>query len=119
MNKLNLILSDKDLELNFKNINKITNSVLINCGFYEYSQNDIAVEMMKLYAKKINANFGSVLKIGSGEAILKTPFKILLKWKIKKFSQSIEDKKYKVFNFTMPISKSLFVKASKIYWKKI
>lgn len=52
MNKLNLILSDKDLELNFKNINKITISVLINCGFYEYSQNDIAVEMMKLYAKK-------------------------------------------------------------------
>lgn len=105
------------LEENFKNINKITISVLINCGFYEYSQNDIAVEMMKLYAKKINANFGSVLKIGSGEAILKTPFKILLKWKIKKFSQSIEEKKYKVFNFTMPISKSLFVKASKIYWK--
>lgn len=40
------------LEENFKNINKITISVLINCGFYEYSQNDIAVEMMKLYAKK-------------------------------------------------------------------
>ena len=53
MNKLNLILSDKDLELNFKNINKITISVLINCGFYEYSQNDIAVEMIKLYAKKL------------------------------------------------------------------
>lgn len=49
MNKLNLILSDKDLEFNFKNINKITISVLINCGFYEYRQNDIAVEIMKLF----------------------------------------------------------------------
>lgn len=51
-------------------------SVLINCGFLEYEQNDIAVRMMQLFCAQNGYDFGSVLRIGSGEAILDTPFQI-------------------------------------------
>ena len=56
---------------------KPTVSVLINCGFLEYGQNDIAVEMVALFCRQNGFPFGSVLKIGSGEAILDTPFRFL------------------------------------------
>lgn len=55
-------------------------SVVINCGFMEPQQNDIAIKMLQLYCKKNNYPFGSVLKIGSGEAILNTPFRIKCNW---------------------------------------
>ena len=62
---------------------KPTISVLINCGFIEPQQNDIAVEMMRLFCRENGYPFGSVLKIGSGEAILSTPFLVFLNAKVK------------------------------------
>ena len=105
----------KTLEENLPK-NKPVISVLINCGFLEYTQNDTAVEMIELFCKKIHCNFGSVLKIGSGEAILSTPFKFPVIRKIHQLAKSIICKKYKVFNVTMPISPRSFVKASAQYW---
>ena len=61
---------------------KPTISVMINCGFIEPYQNDIAVKMLQLFARKNGYPFGSAFKIGSGEAILTTPFRIVLKAKL-------------------------------------
>ena len=105
----------KTLELNPQN-KKTTFSVLINCGFIEYKQNDIAVKMIEQFCKQNGYSFGSVLKIGSGEAILFTPFKILVERKIKKFAASIVNKKYRTLKVTMPITKKMFIKASTKYW---
>lgn len=95
---------------------KPTISVVINCGFLEPYQNDIAVRMLQLFAEKNGYPFGSTFKIGSGEAILTTPFRIFLKAKIKKFAASIEKRKYGHFQVTMPLSPKMFVKASTAYW---
>lgn len=92
-------------------------SVLINCGFIEPEQNDVAIKIMQLFCRKNGYPFGSVLKIGSGEAILTTPLRIFVKTKIKKFAVSITTAKYKTLQVTMPISKKMFLKASSTYWE--
>ena len=97
---------------------KPTISVLINCGFIEPQQNDIAVEMMRLFCRENSYPFGSVLKIGSGEAILSTPFQVFLNAKVKKLAHSIFLHRYQVFQVTMPIPKRMFLKASSIYWEE-
>lgn len=97
--------------------NKPVISVIINCGFIEPKQNDIAVEMLRLFCGKNHLPFGSVLKIGSGEAILTTPFRIFLKVKMKKFAASVSGHRYRDFQVTMPITKKMFIKASSIYWE--
>lgn len=96
--------------------NKLVVSVLINCGFLEYRQNDTAVLMMELFCKQNGYRFGSVLKIGSGEAILGTPFKRLVTRKIKRFARSIAQKKYCTLHTAMPLTRGMFVRASTAYW---
>lgn len=92
-------------------------SVIINCGFIEPQQNDVAVEILKLYCRTNGYPFGSVLEIGSGEAILTTPFRMLVKAKLWKFAASVSNHKYKCFRVTMPISKKMFIRASSVYWE--
>lgn len=92
-------------------------SVVINCGFIEPHQNDIAVQMVRLFASKNGYPFGSVLKIGSGEAILTTPFRIFVKAAMKRFAASLEKQRYDTFQVTMPITKKMFLKASAAYWE--
>lgn len=96
---------------------KPTVSVIINCGFIEPYQNNIAVEMLRLFCRENGYLFGSTFKIGSGEAILTTPFRIFLKVKMKIFAASVENQRYKNFQVTMPISKKMFIKASSTYWE--
>lgn len=91
-------------------------SVLINCGFMEYQQNDIAVRMVELFCKQNGYRIGSVLKIGSGEAILDTPFKGLAARKIKRLAASIVNQTYQTMHITMPLPKRMFVRASTTYW---
>lgn len=95
---------------------KPTVSVLINCGFLEYTQNDVAVEMLALFCRQNGYRWGSVLQIGSGEAILDSPFRFLAAKSIKKFARSVEHRQYGAFHTTMPLPKSLFLKASTAYW---
>lgn len=106
----------KTLEKNLP-LQKPTVSVMINCGFIEPYQNDIAVEMLQLYCRANGFPFGSVLKIGSGEAILNTPFRFFLKRKIRKLAGSIVSGKHRIFSATMPISKKMFLRASSVYWE--
>lgn len=91
-------------------------SVLINCGFLEPHQNDTAVQMLRLYCKQNGYPFGSVLKVGSGEAILTTPFRFLAAGKIKQLASSICSAQYRTLEVTMPIPKRWFLKASSAYW---
>lgn len=95
---------------------KPTVSVLINCGFLEYAQNHTAVEMVALFCRQNGWSFGSVLEIGGGEAIWDTPFRFLAAGSIKKFARSVEKKRYARFHTTMPLPKSMFLKASAAYW---
>lgn len=97
--------------------NKPTISVLINCGFIEPYQNDVAIKMMQLFCKKNGYHFGSVLQIGSGEAILKTPFKSSVNRKIKKLAKAISKEQQIKLTVTMPLPKKIFIKASTNYWK--
>lgn len=91
-------------------------SVLINCGFLEHRQNDIAVQMVELFCKQNGYKFGSVLKIGSGEAILDTPFKPLAIWKIKQLAASISHGRQRVLHTALPLSPEMFIRASQKYW---
>lgn len=99
-------------------VQKPTVSVLINCGFLEYEQNEIAIKMMQLFCRQNGYPWGSVLKIGSGEAILDSPFHFLVTRKIKKLAQAICKKKTVTLKTTMPLPKSFFVAASTQYWTK-
>lgn len=95
---------------------KPTVHVLINCGFLEPEQNHIAVEIIGLFCRQNGYPFGSVLEIGSGEAILSTPFRILVRRKIKKLAASLAHRKYLSLQVTMPLPKRMFLKASTSYW---
>lgn len=95
---------------------KPTVSVLINCGFLEPEQNDLAVKILELYCRQNGYPFGSVLKIGSGEAILATPFSILVRSRLKKLASSLEKQSYGTWQVTMPLTKKMFLKASTVYW---
>ncbi|MDT9330691.1 hypothetical protein [Clostridium perfringens] len=96
--------------------NKPKVNVIVNCGFIEPEQNNVCIDMVKLFCKQNTYEFNSVLSIGGGEAILGTPFKIFVKWKIKKLAKSIYNNTVENLSVTMPISKKMYLKASTNYW---
>lgn len=95
---------------------KPTVHVLINCGFIEPEQNLVAVDMIRLFCRQNGYSYGSTLCIGSGEAIITTPFAFLVKRKLKKLASSIRQGKNCFLKVTMPIPKQIFIKASYQYW---
>lgn len=92
-------------------------SVLINCGFYEPEQNDVAVAMIEQFCRRTGCTLGAVLKIGSGEAILDTPFVFLVRRRIRALAAAVTAGRPRVLQVTMPIPKRLFVAASAVYWE--
>ena len=96
--------------------NKPKVSVIVNCGFIEPEQNNVCIDMVKLFCKQNTYEFNSVLSIGGGEAILGTPFNIFVKCKIKILGKSIYNNTPENLSFTMPISKKMYLKASTNYW---
>ncbi|MCH1962370.1 hypothetical protein P5F04_07420 [Clostridium perfringens] len=96
--------------------NKPKVNVIVNCGFIEPEQNNVCIDMVKLFCKQNTYEFNSVLSIGGGEAILGTPFKIFVKWKIKKIAKAIYNNTSENLRVTMPISKNMYLKASTNYW---
>lgn len=93
-----------------------TVSVLVNCGFLEYRQNEVAVRMLRLFCRRNGYAFGSVLMLGSGEAILESPFRIVAALRIRRFARSVGRRRYEELHATMPLGKRLFVMASTQYW---
>ena len=93
--------------------------ILINCGFFEPHQNDIALRVMDTFCRQEGFNVGSRLCIGSGEAIMSTPFAFIARHGIKKLVKHIKQRKNTTQYLTMPISQNLFIKASTKYWLKL
>lgn len=93
-----------------------TVSVLINCGFIEPEQNDIAVEMLQLFCQRQGYPFGSVLRLGGGEAILDTPLRFIAERKIAQLARAVAQGRPRSLHASMPIGKRLFIAASTRYW---
>lgn len=91
-------------------------SVLINCGFLEPSQNEIAVRMIRLFCRRNGYRMGAVLMLGSGEAILDTPFRYVARRKIRQLARAVADGACRELRGTMPLAKRLFLLASTWYW---
>ena len=91
-------------------------SALINCGFLEPHQCDVAADMIRLFCAQNGYPAGSILKVGSGEAILDSPFRFLAAGSVKKLARSIAREEYGAFQTTMPLSKGMFLSASTKYW---
>lgn len=91
-------------------------SILINCGFLEHEQNCVAVSMIRYFCKHNNFPIGSTLMLGSGEAILDTPFRYIAERAIKRLSESVNKGNYKDITATMPLPKWLFKMAARSYW---
>lgn len=70
-------------------------SILINCGFLEHQQNDIALKMLRFFCRKNGYQIGSVLALGSGEAILGTPFRYVAVRAVKKLAKSVGSGSYR------------------------
>lgn len=96
--------------------NKPTVHVLINCGFIEPEQNEVCIDMVRLFCRQNGYPFGSALSIGGGEAILDTPFKFLVVWKLKALSRAILRGQPQALSVTMLLSKKAFINASTRYW---
>lgn len=96
--------------------NKPTVSVLINCGFLEWRQNDTAVQMVELFCRQNGYPFGSVLELGSGEAILDSPFRGIAARRIKKLAAAVAKGESRRFHGAMPLTKGLFLRAADSYW---
>lgn len=90
--------------------------IIINCGFLENEQNQTAISIMEFFLKKNGFKYGGVLSIGSGEAILDSPFRGMVTSKLKKMAKAIERGESISLKTQMPISKSFFVKAGNKYW---
>ena len=91
-------------------------SILINCGFLEHKQNCVAVSMIRYFCKHNNFPIGSTLMLGSGEAILETPFRYIAVRAIKRLAASVNKGNYKDISATMPLPKWLFKMAARSYW---
>ena len=74
--------------------------------------------MMRLFCRQNRYPFASSLSIGSGEAILNSPFRFLAARKIKRFARSIARGTPQTLSVTMPLTKKWFVAASTSYWVK-
>ena len=91
-------------------------SVVVNCGFLEPFQNDIAVEMVRLFCRRNGYPFAAALEIASGEAILDTPFRFLAGRALRRLARAICRGERRVFRVTMPLPKRVFLRASTAYW---
>ena len=75
-------------------VHKPVVSILINCGFLEAEQSEVAIRMMRLFCRRNGYVMGSVLMLGSGEAILDTPFKYVATRNIRRLAQSMVSGRY-------------------------
>lgn len=99
-------------------LNSMKVHILINCGFFEPEQNNIAIDMLRLFCERNGFQVGSILSIGSGEAILTSYFAFVAKWKIWRLARNIAAGRVVTLKATMPITRKMFVRDSFTYWIK-
>ena len=76
-------------------------SILINCGFLEYEQNKVAMQMMELFCRRNGYRLGARLMLGSGEAILDTPFRFVAHRAVDKLARAVARGEKRVFAASM------------------
>lgn len=91
-------------------------SLIVNCGFYERTQNEVAIKMARLFAKRAGFDFASSFSIASEEATPGTIFRHLLYWRLRRFGRGLRKGRKLTFSYTMPISKRSFLRASTKFW---
>ena len=99
---------------------------IINCGFFEAKQNEIAALIIRNFAINSKAKYMGSFNIGAGEIIGKRNRKILYKiisipfyFKMKKFKNNINrGLKVNLNTAIRPMSKKLYVFLANISWKK-
>ena len=96
----------------------LTVHVLINCGFQEPSQNDVAVDMIRLFCKRGGYTFGSCLRMRCGEAFPTTPLMALAKRKIRALAAAISRDTPRQLSVSMPLTRRMFLSAADRYWLK-
>lgn len=85
--------------------------VVINCGYLEHTDNDIAISIVKQFCIQVGFEYGFALKIGSGEMIMTIPFKFMVIAKLKKMSKLIcSEASTEDLYVQMPLGKKMFVK---------
>ena len=92
--------------------------VLVNCGFLEPEQTQPAVEMVRFFCKRYGFPWGMALRIGSGEAILNTPFSFLVRRSLRRLAAGIRAGRSEVLSVRMPLSMRMFIWASCRYWAR-
>lgn len=95
---------------------KPTVHVLINCGFLEPEQNRVALEILDCFCRRNGYPRGATLCLGSGEAILGTPFAFVARRAIRKLARAIQAGRPDLIKAAMPLTKGMFLKASTSYW---
>lgn len=97
---------------------KPTVHLIVNCGFLEPQQNQVAIDLLKQFCQKNGFPFGSSLSIGSGEVILQTPFAFFAKRAIQKLAHAISSGKAVTLSTHMPISPKRYVQGAEQHWLK-
>jgi len=90
--------------------------VVINCGFAEHHHMEAAQRIIAYFLKKNGFPYGGAFMIGSGEAILDTPFRMLVTSKMKAFARAIDGGKPLNLSTQMPVPTILFVKIVNNFW---
>ena len=75
--------------------------VLVNCGFLEPEQTRPAVEMVRFFCKRYGFPWGMALQIGSGEAILNTPFSFLVRRGLRRLAAGMRAGRSEVLSVRM------------------
>ena len=83
--------------------------VLVNCGFLEPEQTRPAVEMVRFFCKRYGFPWGMALQIGSGEAILNTPFSFLVRRGLRRLAAGMRAGRSEVLSVRMPLNRRMFV----------
>lgn len=96
--------------------NKPKVHLVINCGFLEPEQNDVAVDMIRLFCERTGCPFVSCLRIGGGEGFPSTPFMGMVRRRLKKLAAAISRGRPIQMKVSMPLTKGLFRKAANRYW---
>ena len=92
------------------------NTVEIKDGRYIGHNTDVDGFLHGIRSLGVELSQGPVLMLGSGEAILESPFRFLAVRQVKRFARSVAEGRAEVLHTTMPLPKRLFVMASTRYW---
>lgn len=116
-----------EFEMAMKNICNTNMKIyaISNCGFLEGEHNEIALKIVKLFANKINIQWGYGLGIGAGEFLRGSttmPLKFFMKKDIYnaliEFSQNLENKKKTDMDVIVrpKMVRRLFIMFADYYW---